>query len=172
MEAHWAAALKQRETLPRRYRAVEPQPAHEGGPKAYALLQAWTADMARGWSASSTTMEDRKPLLRYVVTRGHLAGGTETGRIGIEGEWHTGAHTATTIARAVVGAWAPRTPAAVEPRLQELLPSHTQTQIAQSLKAEGFHSATGQACDSRTVRYMLQSRGWQVQQKAPPTGRM
>ena len=50
-------------------------------------------------------MEDRKTLLRYLVKRVHLDGVTETGKIRIDVEWHTGAHTATTIARAVVGAW-------------------------------------------------------------------
>ena len=87
-------------------------------------------------------------------------------------EWHTGAHTSTTIARAVVGAWAPRTPATVEQRIRDLLPTHTQTQIAQCLNTEGFRSAKGKAFDYRAVRYIIQSRGWQVQQKAQPLGRM
>jgi hypothetical protein len=172
LEAQWEAALKQRETLQQRYRAFEHQHEQEVGPKEHALLQELTADMERVWSASSTMMEDRKTLLRYLVKRVHLDGVTEMGKIRIDVEWHTGAHTSTTIERAVVGAWAPRTPAAVEQRIQELLPTHTQTQIAQSLNAEGFHSAKGKAFDYRTVRYILQTRGWQVQQQAPPTGRM
>jgi hypothetical protein len=128
--------------------------------------------MERVWSASTTTMEDRKTLLRYLVKRVHLAGVTETGKIRMEVEWHTGAHTATTIARAVVGAWAPRPPATVEQRIRDLLPTHTQTQIAQCLNTEGFRSAKGKAFDDRTVRYIIQSRGWQVQQKAQPLGCM
>jgi len=86
--------------------------------------------------------------------------------------WHTGAQTSTTIERPVVGAWAPRTPTAVEQRIQALLPTHTQTQIAQCLNTEGFHSAKGKAFNYHTVRYILQSRGWQVQQRALPTGSM
>ena len=128
--------------------------------------------MERVWSASTTTMEDRKTLLRYLVKRVHLDGVTETGKIRIEVEWHTGAHTSTTIARAVVGAWAPRTPAAVEQRIRDLLPTHTQTQIAQCLNVEGFRSAKGKAFDYRTVRYIIQSRDWLVQQKAQSTGSM
>jgi len=72
----------------------------------------------------------------------------------------------------VVGAWAPRTPATVEQRIRDLLPTHTQTQIAPCLTTEGFRSAKGKAFDYRTVRYIIQSRGWQVQQKAQPLGRM
>jgi DNA invertase Pin-like site-specific DNA recombinase len=169
LEAQWEAALKQRETLQRRYRAFEHQHEHEVGPKEYALIQELAADMERVWSASTTTMEDRKTLLRYLVKRVHLDGVTETGKIRIEVEWHTGAHTSTTIARAVVGAWAPCTPAAVEQRIRDLLPTHTQTQIAQCLNVEGFRSAKGKAFDYRTVRYIIQSRAWQVQQKAQST---
>jgi Recombinase zinc beta ribbon domain len=172
LEAQWEVALKQRETLQRRYRAFEHQHEHEVGPKEYALIQELAADMERVWSASTTTMEDRKTLLRYLVKRVHLDGVTETGKIRIEVEWHTGAHTSTTIARAVVGAWAPRTPATVEQRIRDLLPTYTQTQIAQCLNTEGFRSAKGKAFDYRTVRYIIQSRGWQVQQKAQPLGRM
>jgi hypothetical protein len=128
--------------------------------------------MERVWFASTTTMEDRKTLLRYLVKRVHLDGVTETGRIRIDVEWHTGAHTSTAIERALVGAWAPRTPVAVEQRIRALLPTHTQTQIAQCLNAEGFRSAKGKAFNYHTVRYILQSRGWQVQQKAQPIGSM
>jgi hypothetical protein len=145
LEAHWEAALKQREILQRRYRAFAHQHAHEVGPKEYALIQELAADMARVWSASTTTMEDRKTLLRSLVKRVHLDGVTETGRIRINVEWHTGAHTSTTIARAVVGAWAPRTPATVEQRIRDLLPTHPQTQIARGFNAEGFRSAKGKA---------------------------
>jgi len=171
LEAQWESALKHREVLARRSREFACQQEHEIGPKEYALIQELAADMERVWSASTTTMEDRKTLLRYLVKRVHLDGVTESGRIRIEVEWHTGAHTSTTIARAVVGAWAPRTPAAVEQRIQALLPTYTQTQIAQCLNTEGFRSAKGKAFDYRTVRYIIQSRGWQVQQKAP-LGRM
>jgi DNA invertase Pin-like site-specific DNA recombinase len=172
LEAQWEAALKHREGLTRRSREFAHQQEREIGPKECDLIQELAADMERVWCASTTTMEDRKTLLRYLVKRVYLDGVTETGRIQIEVEWHTGAHTSTLIERPVVGAWAPRTPLAVEQRIQALLPTHTQTQIAQCLNAEGFRSAKGKGFNYRTVRYILQSRGWQVQQKAPPTGSM
>jgi len=172
LEAHWEAALQHRELLTRRSQECARQQEHEIGPKECALIQELAADMERVWSASTTTMEDRKTLLRYLVKRVHLDGVTEPGRIRIDVEWHTGAHTSTTSARALVGAWAPRTPAAVEQRIHALLPTHTQTQIAHCLNAEGFRSAKGKAFNDHTVRYILQSRGWQVQQKAESIGRM
>jgi hypothetical protein len=158
--------------LPRRYRALAHQHEHAVGPTEYGLSQEWAADRERVWSASTTTMEARQTLWRSLVKRVHLDGVTETGRMRLEVEWHTGAHTSTTIERAVVGAWAPRTPAAVEQRSGALLPTQTQTHIAQCLNGEGFRSAKGKAFEYRTVRYIIQSRGWQVQQKAQPTGCM
>jgi hypothetical protein len=172
LEAQWEAALKHREGLTRRFREVAHQQEREIEPKEGALIQELAADMERVWAASTTTMEDRKTLLRYLVKRVHLDGVTERGKIRIDVEWHTGAHTTTTIDRPLVGAWAPRTSAAVEQRIWALLPTHTQTQIAQCLTAEGFRSAKGKTFNYHTVRYILQSRGWQVQQKALPTGSM
>lgn len=172
LEAQWEAALKHREDLTRRSRESAHQQEREIGPKEGALIQELAADMERVWSASTTTMEDRQTLLRSLVKRVHRDGVTERNRIRMDVEWHTGAHTSTTIARPVVGAWAPHTPAAVEQRIQALLPTHTQTQIAQCLNTEGFRSAKGKAFDYRTVRYIIQSRGWQVQQKTPPIGSM
>jgi DNA invertase Pin-like site-specific DNA recombinase len=170
LEAHWEAALQHRETLTRRSCEFARQQEREIGPKECALIQELAADMARVWSAGTTTMEDRKTLLRYLVQRVHLDGVTEPGKIRIDMEWQTGAHTSTTIERPLVGAWAPRTPVAVEQRIRELLPTHTQTQIAQCLNAEGFYSAKGKTFNYLTVRYILQSRGWLVQQRAQPMG--
>jgi len=172
LEAQWEAALKHREGLARRSREVAHQHEREIGPKEGALIQELAADMERVWAASTTTMEARKTLLRSLVKRVHLDGVTEGGKIRMDVEWHTGAHTATTIDRPLVGAWAPRTPATVEQRISALLPTHTQTHIAQCLNAEGFRSAKGKTFHYHTVRYILQSRGWQVQQKALPTGSM
>jgi hypothetical protein len=100
----------------------------------------------------------------HLIKRVHLDGVREQGKIHLDVEWHTGAHTALTIDRALVGAWAPRTPAAVEHRIQELMPDHTQAQIAQVLNAEGFRSAHGKPFKYRTVRYIIQSRDWDKQE--------
>jgi DNA invertase Pin-like site-specific DNA recombinase len=164
LEMQWEAALKQRDTLQRRYVAFERQQERDLGPKEYALMQQLAGEMEHVWLAETTTMADRKTLLRYLIKRVHLDGVREQGKIHLDVEWHTGAHTALTIDRALVGAWAPRTPAAVEHRIQELMPAHTQAQIAQVLNAEGFRSAHGKPFTYRTVRYIIQSRDWDKQE--------
>ena len=107
LEMQWEAALKQRDTLQRRYVAFERQQEHDLGPKEYALMQKLAGEMEHVWSAETTTMADRKTLLRYLIKRVHLDGVREQGKIHLDVEWHTGAHTALTIDRALVGAWAP-----------------------------------------------------------------
>ena len=163
LEMQWEAALKQRDTLQRRYVAFERQQERDLGPKEYALMQKLAGEMEHVWLAETTTMADRKTLLRYLIKRVHLDGVREQGKIHLDVEWHTGAHTALIIDRALVGAWAPRTPAAVEHRIQEWMPDHTPAQIAQVLNAEGFRSAHGKPFQYRTVRYIIQSRDWDKQ---------
>ena len=160
LEVQWETALKQRDALQRRYVEFEREHEREIGPKECAFIQKLAADIERVWFANTTTMADRKTLLRYLIKRVHLDGVRETGKIHLDVEWHTGAHTSLMIDRALVGAWAPRTPEAVEHRIQELMPNHTQTQIAQVLNAEGLRTAHGKAFNYRSVRYIIQSRGW------------
>jgi hypothetical protein len=154
---------EQRDTLQRRYVAFARQQERDLGPKEYALMQKLAGEMEHVWLAETTTMADRKTLLRYLIKRVHLDGVREQGKIHLDVEWHTGAHTALIIDRALVGAWAPRTPAAVEHRIQEWMPDHTPAQIAQVLNAEGFRSAHGKPFQYRTVRYIIQSRDWDKQ---------
>ena len=105
-------------------------------------------------------MEDRKELLRFLVHRVYLDGVTEAGQIRIEVEWHTGARTPVKVARPLVGAWAPKTPAAVVERIRTLLPSHDYITIAKLLNAEGFRTAKGLKFDYYSVGYIIRSRGW------------
>jgi hypothetical protein len=69
LEMQWEAALKQRDTLQRRYVAFERQQEHDLGPKEYALMQKLAGEMEHVWLAETTTMADRKTLLRYLIKR-------------------------------------------------------------------------------------------------------
>ena len=117
------------------------------------------SDLRRVWEAGTTSMEDRKTLLRYLIMRVHLDGVTEAGRVRIDVEWHTGAHTALTIDRPSVGVWAPRTPEAAVERIRELLPEEDYAAIAAKVYAEGFITATGLTYDEKSVGHVARSRG-------------
>ena len=106
-------------------------------------------------------MEDRKTLVRFLIKRVHLDGISQAGKIGIDVEWHTGAHTALTIDRPLVGVWAPRTPQAAVERINELLAGEEDYEaIAAKLNEEGFSTAKGLKYDEKSVGYVARTRGW------------
>ena len=105
-------------------------------------------------------MEDRKTLVRFLIKRVHLDGISQTGKIGIDVEWHTGTRTALTIDRPLVGVWAPRTPQVAVERIRELLPGEDYDAIAVKLNAEGFRTAKGLKYDAKSVGYVARTRGW------------
>jgi len=161
LEAEWENALKTLADVRRRHRDFERQQGVElGTPGDYELIKKLSGDLESIWHAGTTTMPDRKALLRFLVKRVHLDGVTEPGKIRLEVEWHTGAHTAQTIDRPPVGVWAPRTPERVVERIRALRSNCTLAQMAQRLNAEGFRSAKGKSFAAHTVGYIVRSRGW------------
>jgi len=64
------------------------------------------------------------------------------------------------VPRPLVGAWAPKTPAAAVERIRELVADHDYVTIARVLNAEGFRTAKGLKFDYYSVGYVARSRGW------------
>jgi hypothetical protein len=160
LEAQWEEALRRREAVRREQAAFERRQEAPPGEADRQRIKDLAKDLGRVWQAATTTMADRKALLRFLVKRVHLDGVSEAGKIRIDVEWHTGAHTTTTIDRPLVGAWAPKTPAAAVQRIRELLPGRDYEAIAAQLNAEGFRTAKGLAFDDRAVGYVARTRGW------------
>jgi DNA invertase Pin-like site-specific DNA recombinase len=160
LEATWEKALKDLETLRRRCQEFERQHADGLKDKDRELIKKLSKDIGRVWRTETTTMEERKTLVRFLVKRVHLDGVREAGKIHIDIEWHTGAHTTTVIARPPVGIWAPRTSEAVVRRICELHPAYNYEEIANKLNQEGFRSAKDKSFDRSTVGYIIRSRGW------------
>ena len=160
LEALWEGALQQRERLQRERTEFERRQEHPLGKADREQIRELASDLGRVWEAETTSMEDRKTLVRFLIKRVHLDGITEAGKIGIDVEWHTGAHTALTIDRPLVGVWAPRTPQAAVERIQQLLPGEDYDVIAAKLNAEGFSTAKGLKYDDRSVGYVARTRGW------------
>ena len=133
------------------------------------MIRELSQDFDRVWNAETTSMEERKTLLRLLVKRVHLDGVSEAGKIRIDIEWHTGAHSSIKVDRLPVGVWAPKTPAEAVQRIRELLPGHDYAAIAKTLNQEGFQSAKGLRFDDRMVGYIVRSRGWNP--KAGKTGK-
>jgi DNA invertase Pin-like site-specific DNA recombinase len=159
LEASWEDALRRRERLQRERTEFERRQEHPIGQADREQIRDLASDLGRVWEAETTSMEDRKTLIRFLIKRVHLDGVTEAGKIQIDVEWHTGAHTALTIDRPLVGVWAPKTPQAAVQRIRELLPEEDYATIAAKLNAEGFSTAKGLKYDDRSVGYVARSRG-------------
>ena len=104
LESQWEQALKTLEGLRRRCHCEWEQ--NQGGKpraKGRGRLKELSGDLERSGRQTTTTAEDRKTLLRFLVKRVHLDGVTEPGKIRIDVEWHTGASSALTIDRPLVG---------------------------------------------------------------------
>jgi DNA invertase Pin-like site-specific DNA recombinase len=160
LEAQWEEALRRREAVRREREAFERRQETPLGEADRQRIKELAKDLGRVWQAGTTTMADRKTLLRFLVKRVHLDGVSEAGKIRIDVEWHTGAHSTTTIDRPLVGAWAPKTPAAAVERIRELLPGRDYEAIAARLNAEGFRTAKGLDFDDKAVGYVARTRGW------------
>lgn len=161
LEARWERALRQHDQLQRERKEAEQHQPTTIGESDRQRIKELSNDLGSVWKAATTSMEDRKTLLRFLVKRVHVDGVTEKGRIRIDVEWHTGAHTTTTIDRPLVGAWAPKTPAAAVERIRELHAegAHDYGAIAVTLNEEGFRTAKGLPFDDKSVGYVARTRG-------------
>jgi DNA invertase Pin-like site-specific DNA recombinase len=160
LEAQWEALLRQRDQLQREREESERRQERPLGEADRQQIKDLSEDLAGVWQATTTSMEDRKALLRFLVKRVHLDGVAEVGKIRIDVEWHTGVRTTTTIDRLQVGVWAPKTPKPAVARIQEMLPGEDYAAIAAKLNAEGFRTAKGLPFDDKSVGYVARTRGW------------
>lgn len=162
LESHWEEALRERDRLERErdeYMRNHEQPLLD---KDRQRVKELSSDLPRVWNSKTTSMEDRKMLLRFLVKRVHVDGVTEEGKIRIEIQWHTGARTSLKIDRPLVGVWAPKTPKKAVERIRELLPDCDYATIAAKLNEEGYLSAKGLPFNYMIVGYIVRSRGWNL----------
>jgi hypothetical protein len=160
LESHWEQAMLRRDRLRQERIAFEHEQEQSISQQDRNTIRELSHDLPGVWNAATTSMEDRKTLLRILVKRVHLDGVSEAGKIHIDIEWHTGAHSSMKVDRLPVGVWAPKTPAEAVRRIHELLPDHDYEKIAQILNDEGFRSAKGLAFNGLIVGYIARSRGW------------
>ena len=172
LESRWEQTLVDLEQLKRNRCEFEVQQNAPLTARDQRFVKELSGDLPTVWDAETTTMEDRKALLRFLIRRVHLDGVSDAGKIHIDVEWHTGSHSSLHIDRPEVGVWAPRTAQAVEQRIAELLPDHDYESIAGMLNEEGHLSAKGLPFNRSTVGYITRTRGWgRYEQKQPQTAR-
>ena len=160
LEAHWEEALRQRERLRQQHAEFQRSQDQAVLDQDCRLVKELTNNLPLVWNAATTSMQERKTLLRFLVNRVHLDGVSEKGKIRIEVEWHTGKRSSLKIERPLVGVWAPKTPEKALRRIEELLSEYTYTQVASKLNREGLKTAKGLRFNATTVGYIARSRGW------------
>jgi Recombinase zinc beta ribbon domain len=161
LESQWEAKLHQFDQLRRQREELERKQIQRLSEADRQRIKELSADLGRVWQAPTTSMEERKTLLRFLIKRVYLDGVTHEGKIRIDVEWHTGAHTTTTIDRLQVGVWAPKTPVAAVERIRELRSAgHDYAAIALCLNKEGFRTAKDLDYDDKVVGYVVRTRRW------------
>lgn len=136
LEQDWNAKLAEVEQLERDYADLpaakrQPLSACERD-KILALAQ----DLPALWQAPTTTQTERKQLLRLLIKDVTIS---KQGKIiGLAVRWQTNACTTVEITRPPPSHVAKRTAAEVIERIRALAPTHTETQIAEQLNAEGL----------------------------------
>lgn len=167
LEAEWEAALRRREQLVRERADADRAPAASLPEVDRQRVRELAGNLGQVWSAETTTMEERKALLRFLVKRVHVDGVSESGKVRIEVEWHTGTRTSLSVDRPPTHAWLRRTSAEVLDRIRQLLADHTYEGIAKRLNREGYRSAHGRKFTRANVGMLLRNRGQGRRAKKP-----
>ncbi len=162
LEARWNAALEALEALKAEHAVMQRTDLLLLGDADRAGVQRLATDLPALWRAETTTMADRKRLLRLVVTEVTLTTQPQQRRADVKVLWCGGAVTAHTADRPP-GGQHQRTAAGVVDRLAELAGSHPDHQVAARLNAEGLRTRTGKEWTYARVQSMRK-------QHAIPTG--
>jgi DNA invertase Pin-like site-specific DNA recombinase len=155
LEQEWEQKLRAVETVEHDYSAW--QRAHHGELTA-ADRQAILAigeDLSGVWHAPTTTMADRKHLLRLVIKEILVDGKRVRGKVWFQINWQTGAHSEHDLTRYDIGYKEYVDGDRVEARIRQLYAAQqTDQQIAAALNAEGYRTTRGGAFRSQTISYL------------------
>jgi excisionase family DNA binding protein len=107
------------------------------------------------WHAPTTTSADRKRLLRVIIREVLLDKQRLRGKVWIQINWQTGAHTEHWIQRRVLAYTEHAQVEQLEQRVRELhAAGQVDTAIAATLNEEGFQTAKGGSFNGRAVWYL------------------
>ncbi|MEI7771374.1 MAG: recombinase family protein [Chloroflexales bacterium] len=141
LEREWNARLSEVASLEREYAALPRLSPPLVSPEERQRILGLAQDVPAVWHAPSTTQEERKQLLRYLVKDVTLTKGPTT--IDVALRWQTEACTTLAIPRPLRSCDKRRTdPAAIE-RIRDLAPLYTDAQIANILNQEGYRPGSG-----------------------------
>jgi hypothetical protein len=139
LERAWEAALQAEQRLQQEWQRLQAEQAPPLSPEEELLVRRLAHDLPALWSAETTTIPDRKRLLRLLVADVTLNGRQEAGRTHIEIRWQTSATTHLAVARPQPGH--PSNPVLLA-RVRALVAGgHNDQEIAAILNQEGVVSS-------------------------------
>ncbi|HRQ42688.1 MAG TPA: recombinase family protein, partial [Chloroflexota bacterium] len=139
LERAWEAALQAQAQLQQEWAQVQATHLQPLSPEEVALVQQMAADLPALWAAQTTTLADRKRLLRTLIADVTLDSTQEAGISHIAVRWQTGAVTPLTAVRPRQGH--PSQPQLLD-RVRDLAAAgQTDGQMAAILNAEGLVSS-------------------------------
>jgi DNA invertase Pin-like site-specific DNA recombinase len=166
LERQWEEKLREVEKAEQEYETWQRQHRLELSDEDRRDILALGEDLPKVWYAPSTTLTDRKQILRLVIQEVIVDREREKGRVWFQINWQTGASSEHWYVRRVLSYGDHAELAALEQRVRELLAEQkTDGEIAEVLNIEGFRTARRQPFKSATV-YALRKR-WEL-----PSARM
>ncbi len=139
LERAWEAALQAQAQLEQEWEQVQAAHLHAVSAEEVALVQQMAADLPALWAAQTTTLADRKRLLRTLIADVTLDSTQEAGVTHLAVRWQTGAVTRLTAVRPQPGH--PSNPQLLQ-RVRDLaVAGHHDAAIAAGLNQEGMVSS-------------------------------
>ena len=160
LERRWNEKLERVLQLERTFAQLEQREQWTLTPQERASITLLAQDLPALWNAPTTTNQDRKQLLRMVITSVQLDGVSRSGEIEIHIHWRSGAVTQHVAKRPVPGEWSLKTSDQAVARIHELLAQNLDYfQIADQLNQEGFRSAFNRPFNNMNVGYICRRDG-------------
>jgi DNA invertase Pin-like site-specific DNA recombinase len=159
LERRWNEKLERAAELEKAYTRAEQESKWQLSAEERAAITHLSRDLPAIWNADTTTIQDRKRLLRMAIESVQLDGVSVPGQIEVQIRWRSGVITAHTVKRPVQGEWSLKTPAEAVSRIHSLAGKSSYTEIAEQLNIEGFRTAFGRSFTSQTICYICRRDG-------------
>jgi DNA invertase Pin-like site-specific DNA recombinase len=148
LERRWEDKLQTLQRLEQEWEQAQEQELAPLTETDRTMIRELAEDVPALWHAETTTMAERKRLLRCLIQDVTLDAVAKPGFSIIRIRWHTGTTTTLQVERPKAGC---RTARQVVARIRELAQHHTDDQIADILNADEIPTATGKTWNQRRV---------------------
>jgi len=164
LERRWEQALRAQRSLEEQYERFLAETPREPTAADRRRIQAWAADLPGLWYAASTTAQDQKTIIRYMVERITVSVRGQTEWVDVTIQWAGGLETRHEILRPIRKYEQLSNYGALRNRMVELRRGGTScAEIAKRLNHEGFHPPRGARIFNRFIveQFLVRQTGWE-----------